>query len=178
MAQRPGQIEKLLTYKAERDKANAPILALLNANENLLLDHQAQLERVKDMYQSGIIEKKELVERKVRLEETIEKLETEKGKWLARLEPLNLVDSEIEQVVNFARTLNCSLGKADKDFTARRVVIEMLDVRGTLAVEDGEKAVYVTLRLTGDEQPTRLSVSNWPKMQQELVVCDSRKDGG
>jgi hypothetical protein len=56
-------------------------------------------------------------------------------------------------------------------------VIDTLDVRGTLAVEDGEKVIYVNLCLTADEPGERLSVSNWPKMQQEVVGCDSRKDG-
>ncbi len=87
----------------------------------------------------------------------------------ALLKPISLGDDEIEQTVNLARGISRGLDAADKDFDKRKAIIEILDVRGVLAVENGEKVVYVTMRLTGDE-PIRLSVTNWPKLEQSSIV--------
>jgi hypothetical protein len=43
---------KLELYRTERGRLNAPVLSLLQANENLIADHQTQLARPKDMCQA------------------------------------------------------------------------------------------------------------------------------
>jgi hypothetical protein len=46
---------KLELYRKERGRLNAPVLFLLQANENLIADHQTQLARLKDMCQASIV---------------------------------------------------------------------------------------------------------------------------
>jgi len=44
-------------------------------------------------------------------------------------------------------------GILDADFKTKRQVIDLLDVRGTLSIEDNEKVVYVTCKL-GQQRPS------------------------
>ena len=46
-------------------------------------------------------------------------------------------------IENFARKVSAGLEIADQDFEARRQIIGLLDVRVTLAIEDGEKIAYL-----------------------------------
>lgn len=138
---------KFEAYQAERARVNAPLLGLLRVNDNLITDHAAQLKRAKDMYQLGVINADELLERKVRLEATITKLEAEREKLQGRL-GRELSPQQITEVIKFAETLAHGLEKADQSFEARRRIIELLDVRAILATEDGEKVVYASFVLT------------------------------
>lgn len=45
------------------------------------------------------------------------------------------------------KSVRGGLEEADQDLTVRRQLIDVLDVRATLALEDGEKAVYVRCSL-------------------------------
>lgn len=144
---------KLEAYKADRERANTPVLALLNSNENLLLRNKAKLKRLLDLYLDDDSDdddaaKEAYTARKVQLKETIKKLEEEKAKLVAQLGPISLGDNEIEELVNFARKLELAISEADIDFGARRRIIELLDVRGMIAVEDGEKVVYPSFVLS------------------------------
>jgi len=54
--------------------------------------------------------------------------------------------------MQFACELSKGLNEADKSFEKRRRIIELLDVRGILAVEAGEKVVYASFALTSSGQ--------------------------
>ena len=143
----------------EQDKVNAPILSLLKVNEDLITDNQAQLDRLLDLYLSGTFDKDVLTDRKTRLETIIAKLERELGELKKRLghRPSN---EEIEDVMTFAYDLAAGLAKADRDFAKRRKIVEMLDVRGIQAIEDGEKVVHASFVLTGNK-PERLRLADY-----------------
>ncbi|CAG0930693.1 L-2,4-diaminobutyrate decarboxylase [Thermoflexales bacterium] len=133
-----GLRHKFESYQAERARINAPLLELLRVNDSLIADHESQLKRAKDMYQFGVINADELLERKVRLEATIVKLEAERDKLQGRLgRELSL--QQITEVIKFAEKLTRGLEKADQSFEARRRIIELLDVRAIIATEDGER---------------------------------------
>jgi len=64
--------------------------------------------------------------------------------------------------MQFAYDLSKGLGEADKSFEKRRRIIELLDVRGILAVEAGEKVVYASFALTpSGERRERLKLSDY-----------------
>ncbi len=149
---------KLEAYKAEQDKVNAPILALLKTNDDLIADNQAQLDRLLDLYLSGTFDKDMLTERKARLEATIVKLEHERGELAKRLGH-RPSDDEIEDIITFAY----GLAKADRDFAKRRKIVEVLDVRGILTIESGERICTVSFILKQSKRltvPTGRSVGN------------------
>lgn len=176
----PDKLEdRLNDFLAERDQRNAPILAMLNANENLILRKQGELDSLLDLYLAGSNEAMKPESRKARVEayqareaqlvETIEKLKQEKGKLVDQLDT-TLSAEGITEVVTFARAMADGVLEAGDDFGKRRRIIELLDVRGKLAVENGEKVLYAWFILTDKAQPKRLSVSNWPKMAESLSI--------
>jgi site-specific DNA recombinase len=140
----------LKEYQAEQDRANAPLRERLAIVEDLLADNQRQLERLLELYLIGGFPREVLVERKNRLEDTIRKLEKERKALVAQLETQTLTEEQVESLENFALRVAEGLEHASEDFETQQRVIEMLDVRATLAVEDSEKVVYLQCVLGED----------------------------
>ena len=115
----------------------------LSVIDDLLAENQKQLERLLDLYLSGDFPKEVLTERKARLEATITALEKERANLIATLEVQTLSDSQIVTIEDFAKRVAGGLAKAEESFEARRHIIDLLDVRATLTIEDGQKVVYV-----------------------------------
>jgi hypothetical protein len=132
----------LETYQAEREKENQPIRERLEVVDNLLGDNRSQLERLLDLYLSGDFPKEILIERRKRLETTIEALEKERVGLVARLEEQTFTPDQMQTIRDFAAQEAEGLERADQDFETRRRMIEALDVQATLTVEDGVKVAY------------------------------------
>jgi len=80
-------------------------------------------------------------------------------------------DEDIEDVVTFAYDLAAGLAEADRDFSKRRQIVDVLDVRGILAIEDGEKVCHASFILTGDNTK-RLTL---PKCGKSLSIASKRR---
>ena len=156
---------KLEVYQAERNKVDAPILALLKTNEDLIASNQAQLARIKDMCQTGILTFTEAVDRKARLEETIARLERERSELTKRVAS-KLSDEAIESLMEFSYDLAAGVAEASESFEKRRQMIEVLDVQGILKVENDEQICYASFILT--EGVTRRLVL--PKRGRNLSI--------
>ena len=92
-----------------------------------------------------------LTERKTRLETTITALRKERADLTTQLETVTLNDDQIVTIEEFAKKVVKGLDKAEGDFKTRRQIIDLLDVRATLAIEDGQKVAYV--RCLVDKSP-------------------------
>ncbi len=143
-------------YQADRERENAPLRERLKVVEDLLADNQTQLRRLLDLYLAGDFPKEVLIERKKRLETTMDALEKERTSLSAQLEAQTLTSEQIQSLKDFATEVAEGLERADADFETRRQIIDTLDVRATLAIEDEEKVVYVRC-IIGDDV---LSVAN------------------
>ena len=119
------------------------MLQSLKTVDDLLADHQGQLQRLLDLYLSGDFTREFLLDRKSRLEATIAALQSERSSIEERLENQSLTQEEIENIQVFAEEVAEGLSAADEDFDARRQIIEALDVQTTLTVENDEKVAYV-----------------------------------
>jgi site-specific DNA recombinase len=140
----PARLENgLLEYQAKQEQEHAPLRARLSAVRGLIADHQAQLERLVDLYLSGDFPRERLMDRKARLEETIEALEREQAGLTTVLKARMLTRSQVQTIQEFAAEIANTLDIADASFEARRRVIEMVNVQATLAVEGEEKVVHV-----------------------------------
>jgi len=109
-----------------------------------------QLERLLDLYLAGDFDKEVLTDRRARVEETIAALEKERGELAAYLEARVLSVEQIETIQEFAAKIGENLEAMDDDFDAKQGLIEALDVRVTLVVEDGEQLVYAKCLLSDD----------------------------
>jgi len=136
-------IEGLKAQQVEREKANTPLRDRLAIVDDLLTDHRAKLARLLDLYLAGDFPQEMLTDRKTKLETTIQSLEREKADLQARLEAATITDEQIRAVDEFAQCIQAGLQEAGQSFEAKRRILDLLDVRATLTVEDGEKVIYV-----------------------------------
>ncbi len=63
------------------------------------------------------------------------------------IEDQTLSPQQIESIYEFATTIGKTLDAANHDFHQRRAIVDALDVRVVLTVEDGEKVVYAQCAL-------------------------------
>ena len=59
-----------------------------------------------------------------------------------------LSEEAIETLMEFSYDLAAGVAEASESFEKRQQIIEMLDVRGILAVENGEQVCYASFILT------------------------------
>ena len=130
------------SHQAEQEQANKPLYDRLVVVDELIERERGQLEQLLDLYLTGVFPKDVLIERKNRLESTVAALEKERVGLVAHLEAQRLTSDQIQTLHEFATHIAEGLEYADQDFDARRRIIDTLDVRITLTVEDGEKIVY------------------------------------
>ena len=148
-------------YQDEQARRNAPLTERVKVIDGLLADNRAQLGRLLDLYLAGEFAKELLTERKIKLEATIGALERERANLATHLEVQTLTEEQIRTLQDFAGQVSTALAAAEANFAVRRQLIEMLNVEGTLALEEGEKVVYVRCLLTGpDIGPDRLQLSS------------------
>ena len=145
-------------YQDEQARRNAPLTERVKVIDGLLADNRAQLGRLLDLYLAGEFAKELLTERKIKLEATIGALERERANLATHLKAQTLTEEQIRTLQDFAGQVSTALAAAEANFAVRRQLIEMLNVEGTLALEEGEKVVYVRCLLTGpDIGPDRYS---------------------
>ncbi len=142
--------EALETQQTEQERASDPLKDRLTVIDDLLADNRAQLERALDLYLSGDFPREMLTECKDRLQTTIDALERDRVALATQLEAATLTDEQIQTITEFAAQMSAGLAIADADFEKRRRLIEELNVRATLAVEDGERVVYIRCMLGED----------------------------
>ncbi|MBD3314139.1 hypothetical protein GF345_06870 [Candidatus Woesearchaeota archaeon] len=136
-------IQGLEAQQKKTEESCHPARERLAAIEDLLADNHRQMERLVDLYLSGDFPREMLVEHKTRLEGIIEALEKERTNLVTRLEVQMITAEQVVTITDFARKIASGLDEAEKSFEARRRIIELLDVTGTLTEEDGDKVVYV-----------------------------------
>ena len=164
--------KKLEAYRARREQANAPLLAQLKGCNDLIASNLAQLDRLLDLYQLGNFDRDTLVARKTKLDQAIASLKQERAKLEARLAG-EFSQDDITEVITFARDLAAGIEAADKDFEKRRRIIEALDVRAILAIEDGERVVYPSFVLSAPRE-VRLPLSGYATHFSKCGMLQSR----
>jgi len=143
----------LEAYRSTQTRANSPILDRLETVENLLAENREQVERLLDLFLAGDFPREMLGERKSRLETTITALEEEKKSLQESLNAGELTETQTQNIIEFSKQVQMGMEKADQSFATQRQIVELLDVSVTLAVEDGERVVYLSCRLGQDVLP-------------------------
>ena len=145
----PKQLaQEIRTRQQRRGQELAPMRERLGAVEDLIVENETQLERLLDLYLLGKRTKELLTQRHAQLESTIDTLKDERAKLLATLEAQTLTEEQITSITELGAEIRAHL-EGGATFERQRRVIEMLDVRGVLAVEDGQKVVYVQCTMAG-----------------------------
>jgi site-specific DNA recombinase len=134
--------------KTAQEEANRPLQERLELVEAQLVENRRQMERLLDLYLGEDFPKQALTERKVRLESVISALERQQVLLQAKLKETILTDEDIATIEEFAEQVRVGLKKSD--FETKRQVIDLLDVRVVLNVEDGQEVAYVKCELGQD----------------------------
>ena len=135
----------------EREKASTPIRARIDVVDGLLADNQRQLDRLLDLYLAGDLSREALTDRKARLEATILSLEKERIGLIAHLEQQILSAEQIQSIREFAAQVRQNLDAMSSDPDAKRRLIESLDVRAVLSMQDGQAIVHASCVLYPEE---------------------------
>jgi len=140
----PDQMtDGLRAQQAEAKRANQILRDRLALVEESIADHDHQIERLLDLYLTGDDFPKELLdEKKARLTRTRQELEKERGGLVRHLQQTMIPDAQVEEIEEFCRQVSEGLGNTS--FEDKRKILELLNVRGQLAIEDGQKVVYVS----------------------------------
>lgn len=147
----PDELKQgLISHQALCKQESGPIWERLKIVDGLIDNNRLQLNRLLDLYLSGDFPKEMLAERKNRLETTIEALERESCSLVVQLEQRQFTQQQIKDLVQFTAEVAQGLEVAKDNFTARRRIIEMLNVQATLTIEDGQKVAYVQCSLSND----------------------------
>ena len=141
----------------EQGRSNQALTARLELIEGHIAENEKQLTKLLDLYLSGDFERNMLSERRARLEENIDNLRKEQTEISSFLEQLVLSDAQVEDIRLFCETIKDVLDTAT--FEQKRQVLEMLDVRGTLAIEDNERVIYVKCLVTPQQRLSLLPTS-------------------
>ncbi len=139
-------------HQAQCERETEPIRGRLKVIDDLLAENRTQLERLLDLYLSARFPKEILSDREARLETTIKALERERVVLVAHLQKRTLTPGQIRSLQGFAAKASRGLNLANADFAEKRRVIEDLDVRVTLAVENGQKVAHVSCILRPIEE--------------------------
>ncbi len=110
------------------------------------------METLIDLLLDGDFPREMVATRRQEIEQTISELIIEREKLSQQFSSEYLSDEQIVEITAFAESIKDGIRKAD--FETKRRIIDLLDVRGKLAIESGEKVVYVTCKL--EQQPQSL----------------------
>jgi len=129
-------------HAEETENQLSPFRERLDVVKSLLEENDKELNRLLELYLSGEFPKEVLVSRKNELETVMQSLENEKDRLLENIQEQELTPKQIENIFEFAEKVKEGLEHADKNFTAKRKIIDALDVHVIITVEGKEKIVY------------------------------------
>jgi site-specific DNA recombinase len=125
----------------EAERANQSLYDRLEIIQNRIEENQRQLQKLLDLYLNDDFPREMLQERRACLEETLMKLRQENVELSSHLHAITVTDEQIEDIESICAQVRDGLDTAT--FEQKRQLIDMLDVRGKLAIENDEKVVYV-----------------------------------
>jgi len=133
--------EGLQGMQEESMRANQSLYDRLIMIEDQITETERQLEKLLDLYLNENFPKEMLQERKTNLDTTLSNLKREKADLASHLQTTTVTIEQIAGIEAFCAKIREGLDIAT--FEQKRQVIDMLDVRGKLAIENDEKVVYV-----------------------------------
>lgn len=129
-------------YQAEQEIINEHLFERITIIDELLADHQEQLNRILDLYLGGDFPKEMLVERKSRLEDTIRSLENEKIDLIQSAESRTLTPEQHQDIQEFSKKVLEGINLLSCDFETKRQIIDLLDIQVVCLIDDkGDKFV-------------------------------------
>ncbi len=160
--------EGIAEYHENREREQAPIRERLQVVDDLLIDHRNQLQKILDLYLDGNFPKELLVERRQRLQDTVDSLANERVNLVSHLESSAYSPEQLHAMKEYTQEIAAGLDEAEEDFDSRKHIVEMLNVYASLAIEGDEKVAYVTCVFkTAPERLLIVSPNIYTRKRQE-----------
>lgn len=107
-------------------------------------EYKVKLERLVDLYLDGTYPKDVLDVRKGEYTDITDQLSRQRDILAQQLEKALITENDITNIEAFVQKVRDRLDEIDElDFATKREVIEALNIRGTLTVEDNTKVLYL-----------------------------------
>ncbi len=133
----------LEAYQSEREAQNQPLWDRLKIVDDLMESNRDQLTKLLDLYLSGEFPKELLTERRTRLEDTIRSLKAEHSNLKEQLNSEIVTEEQIHDIMDFSSQVKEKLIEADNDNQLKRQLLEALDLKITLALEEDKKVIFI-----------------------------------
>lgn len=162
-------------YQEQQAAQAGPLQAELNRVEKLLTENRTKLSRLLDLYLDGGLDKETYVSRKAGLEETISGLESQQHKLCEKLQTVTLTEDRIRTIEEFAEKVSAKLEAMDQSentFEIKRQILNLLDVAGELAIEEGQPVIYLSCILDDDRRLLSSSSSTGGQQQYGLRLIE------
>jgi len=125
----------------ELQQENQTLLDRLAIIEEQMQIYQKQLDKLLDLYLADEFPKEVLTERKSSLEGMIANLHKEQVDLTSHIRNVIITDDQLGIIEAFCAKIRNGLDQAD--FNIKRRIVDLLDIRGEIAVENGEKVIYL-----------------------------------
>jgi hypothetical protein len=125
----------------ELEQENRALFQRIGIIEDQMNQYQSQLDRLLDLHLAGDFPKEVFTERKARLEDLLFNLGMEHNDLMSHVRQVTMTDDQLSYIEEFCAKIRTGLDNAD--FNAQRQIIQLLDVRGKIAIENGEKVLYL-----------------------------------
>jgi len=172
MMQHPERLaEGVRAEQAEAERINNPLRERLAIIAARLAETEKQLARLIDLYLVGEFPKDVLTERKLRLEKDKADLTRERAELGQHIKTVTLTEMQITEIETFCAEVRAGLDHAT--FADKRRYFDLLDVRGTLALENNEKVIYIQCKLGQQRRSVALTshLSNTGVIGMTICVC-------
>lgn len=140
----------LESVQVELETANQALFERLRIIDEQVHEYQKQLDKLLDLYLSGDFPKEVLTERKTRLEQMLANLQIEQSDLARHIRKVTITDEQLTLIEAFCAKIRPILAEAD--FSTRRQIIELLDIRGKIACENGERILYLKCLIQQEQQ--------------------------
>jgi hypothetical protein len=135
----------LREIQARKDDTNRPLLDRMEIIDRQIEENEKARAKLLDLYLSEDFSKELLNERKNRLDTVLADLKKEKEDLSTHLVTVQVSEEQIRDIEEFCSNIRESLDLLD--FDERRQFFDMVDMRGVLAIENGERIVNVSCHL-------------------------------
>jgi hypothetical protein len=148
-------------YLERSEEETAPLKERLEETDVLIAEKEEELAQAQQDYRSFKDSSADRTKATImadieRLEMILDDLESRRETVKTMLAQAALSETEIQTIRKYADEVREGLDIANARFEEQRWLIEKLDVKATLTVEDGQRIAYVECRL--GEKPERLEI--------------------
>jgi len=113
--------------------------------------HTTRQDRLIDLFIDGGFDRETLDARRIEIEGTLERLETQRAEIAQDIARMQTKGERAASLAAFGAQIRPKLAYADQDFETRQRIVEILDLKAILTLEEERKAVHAQCHVDGEQ---------------------------